>query len=76
MTDTTQNQVRREIQTSINPWLRFQVGIAEKRKALAPVYVGNQLVNHRVKDDEWVWTFRLIGWGKTLRMAEEMASKT
>lgn len=72
MTNDTQNQVRREMPGTINPWLRFQVGIAEKRPMFSAVYIGPKVTAHYATGTD-VWTFSLKGWGETMEAAEKMA---
>jgi hypothetical protein len=73
MNEDTSNQIRREMPSDKNPWLRFQVGIAEKRFAVIPIYVGNDITEHFTSVQHEVWIFTLKGWGETMELAERMA---
>jgi hypothetical protein len=72
MTTNTPNQVRREMPNAINPFLRFQVGIAEKRPMNIPIYVGRKQEGSYIIPEQ-VWIFALKGFGATMEAAEKMA---
>jgi|ERR1039458_8196069 hypothetical protein len=68
--------IRREIPGDRNPWLQFQVGIAENRFAVCPVFAGAfgaEVVDHYVSEQEQVRVFTLKGFGATMEQAETMA---
>lgn len=72
MTTDTPNQVRREMPSTINPFLRFQVGISEKRPQSVPIYIGHLQEGYYIHPEQ-VWVFSLKGFGATMEAAEKMA---
>jgi len=69
---TMSNLIIREMPQSINSFLRFQVGVVEKRKTVVPIYNGRRF-EYYMKTDNEDQVMTIKGWGETFEQAERMA---
>ena len=67
-------QTLRENPTTKNEFLRYQIGRMETRREQELVYQGSAIIGHRT-GTAFVPVFHLLGYGSSLRAAENAAAR-